>query len=160
MGQKAKLVGIHLLSTGWCLEQILQMFFNSEYFVLRCLSKPPDTAGKFKSEELSKGTCSGEKERQKRQLNQSCSALLQFGSTSANTGKKLFYLHRQKVKALAGAVSGVLRSRTSGRISALKAEVAEGEASTAGSCLLWEIQCPVSSLLDIFVWQGLVLCGS
>lgn len=33
MGQKAKSVGIHLLSTGWYLEQILQMFFNSNYFV-------------------------------------------------------------------------------------------------------------------------------
>lgn len=33
MGQKAKPVGIHVLSTGWCLEQVLQMFFNSNYFV-------------------------------------------------------------------------------------------------------------------------------
>lgn len=63
-------------------------------------------------------------------MNQSLSALLQFGNSSANIGTKLFYLQRQKAKALAGALSGVLRGRTSGRTSALKAEVAEGEASS------------------------------
>lgn len=124
------------------------------------MSKPPDTAGKFKPEFSTKAPAQEKKWQQKWQLNQALSALLQFGNSSANIGKKLFYLHRQKVKALAGALSHVLRGRTSGRTSALKAEVAEGEASTAGSWLWSEIQCPVSSLLDMFVWQGLVLCDS